>query len=100
MVGPLRRALVASPRTAGWDKQEIAADWQNLGFLHAPDFAIAQSQHDALLHELQAAGAEVDELPSAADLTLDAVYTHDSSLPSDFGLIVMRPGKANRVPEG
>jgi N-dimethylarginine dimethylaminohydrolase len=100
MVGPLRRVLVASPRTRGWDKPEIAAGWRDLGFLHTPDLEIAQSQHDALVHELKAAGAEVDELPSAPDLTLDAVYTHDASLPSDFGLIVMRPGKANRIPEG
>src|SRR5271169_1599142 len=91
MVGPLRRVLVCSPRTAGWDRAEIAGDWRDLGFLHAPDFSIAQAQHDALLRELQGAGAEVDELPSAAELTLDAVYTHDASLATDFGLIAMRP---------
>ncbi|MFZ0294217.1 MAG: arginine deiminase family protein, partial [Candidatus Sulfotelmatobacter sp.] len=28
------------------------------------------------------------------------VYAHDASLPTDFGLIVMRPGKPNRLPEG
>ena len=27
------------------------------------------------------------------------LYAHDASLPTDFGLIVMRPGKPNRVPE-
>lgn len=100
MVERLRRVLVCSPRTAGWDKPETAARWRDLGFLHAPDFAKAQAQHDALCRELEAAGAEVEELPSAPELTLDAVYTHDASLPSDFGLIVVRPGKTNRVPEG
>ncbi len=30
----------------------------------------------------------------------DAVYSHDASLPTDHGLIVMRPGKPNRVAEG
>ncbi len=39
-------------------------------------------------------------MPTAPDLSLDAVYTHDASLPTDFGLIVMRPGKPNRVAEG
>ncbi len=100
MVGRLRRVLVCSPRTAGWDKPETAVHWHDLGFLHRPDFERAQAQHDALCRELEAAGAEVDELSSAAELTLDAVYTHDASLPSDSGLIVMRPGKTNRVPEG
>ena len=40
------------------------------------------------------------KLPPAPELSLDAVYAHDASLATDFGLIVMRPGKANRVAEG
>jgi N-dimethylarginine dimethylaminohydrolase len=100
MTGPLQRVLVCSPRTAGWNQPERAARWRDLGFHHAPNFEIAQSQHDALCRELEAAGAEVIELPPAADLSLDAVYAHDASLATDFGVLVMRPGKANRVAEG
>jgi N-dimethylarginine dimethylaminohydrolase len=100
MVGKLRRVLVCSPRSAGWNQPDRTARWRDLGFLHLPDFEKAQSQHEALVHELKSAGAEVVELPSSLDLSLDAVYTHDASLPTDFGLIVMNPGKANRVPEG
>src|SRR6202051_1067814 len=36
----------------------------------------------------------------APDFSLDAVYAHDASLATDFGLIIMRPGKPNRVAEG
>jgi N-dimethylarginine dimethylaminohydrolase len=100
MVGALERVMVCSPHKAGWNQRERAARWQELGFQHAPDFAKAQSQHEALCHELKSAGAEVVELPPAPDLSLDAVYTHDASLPTDHGLIVMRPGKPNRVAEG
>jgi N-dimethylarginine dimethylaminohydrolase len=42
----------------------------------------------------------VIDLPPASDISLDAVYAHDASLATDFGLIVMRPGKENRVAEG
>jgi N-dimethylarginine dimethylaminohydrolase len=100
MVGALERVLVCSPLTAGWNQPERAAHWQELGFHRAPDFAISQSQHEALRHELQTVGAEIIEMPSTPDLSLDAVYTHDPSLPSDYGLIVMRPGKPNRIAEG
>jgi N-dimethylarginine dimethylaminohydrolase len=100
MVGALDRAMVCSPRTAGWNQPEHVARWQELGFHHAPDFAKAQSQHQALCHELEAVGAEVIELPSDAGLTLDAVYAHDASLPTDYGLIALHPGKPNRVSEG
>jgi N-dimethylarginine dimethylaminohydrolase len=100
MVGPLKRVLVCSPRTTCWHLPERAARWRELGFVHPPNFEEAQAQHEALCRELQSAGAEVEEMPPALDLSLDAVYTHDASLPTDFGLILMRPGKANRVPEG
>ncbi len=100
MIGALERVLVCSPRTAGWNQPNRAARWQELGFHHAPDFATAQSQHEALCRELKIAGAEVIELPPTPNLSLDAVYTHDASLPTDYGLIVMRPGKPNRVAEG
>ncbi len=100
MVGALRRVLVCSPRTAGWHQRERAVRWRDLGFLHPPDFEKAQSQHQILCHELESAGCEVIELPPALDLTLDAVYAHDASFCTDFGLIVMHPGKATRVAEG
>jgi N-dimethylarginine dimethylaminohydrolase len=100
MVAALQRVLVCSPRTAGWNQPDRVARWRDLGFHHPPDFDKAQAQHDALCRELKAAGAEVVDLPPAMDLSLDAVYTHDASLPTDFGLIAMHPGKANRIPEG
>jgi N-dimethylarginine dimethylaminohydrolase len=100
MVAPLRRVLVCSPRTAGWNRPEYAARWRDLGFRRTPDFATAQAQHDAICQHLAAIGAEIIELAPANDLSLDAVYAHDASLPTDFGLIVLRPGKPNRIPEG
>jgi N-dimethylarginine dimethylaminohydrolase len=104
MVGDLRRVLVCPPRSAGWAECGAGAhareSWQSLGFLHSPEFEEAQSQHDAMVRELESAGAEVIHLPASPELSLDAVYTHDASLATDFGLIVMNPGKKNRVPEG
>ena len=99
MVGKLRRAMVCSPRTAGWDDPSRLARWEELGFLHAPDFVVAQSQHEQLCGILEDAGAEVIQMAPSSSLTLDAVYAHDASLPTDFGVILMHPGKANRVVE-
>ena len=100
MVGPLKRVLVCSPHTAGWNDPDRVAQWRDLGFGHAPDFSTAESQHAALRQQLEAIGAEVIDLPPATSLTLDSAYAHDASLTTDFGLILMRPGKPNRMAEG
>jgi N-dimethylarginine dimethylaminohydrolase len=99
MTGDLLRVMVCPPRHAGWDRTERAAAWRELGFLHAPEFVAAQGQHDTLCGLLKEAGAEVVCLPPDDALTLDAVYAHDASLPTDHGLILMNPGKKNRLPE-
>lgn len=99
MVGQLRRVMVCSPRAAGWDDPSRLARWKELGFLHAPDFSVAQMQHAQLCGILDSSGAEVVQMEASASLTLDAVYAHDASLPTDFGIISMHPGKANRVRE-
>jgi N-dimethylarginine dimethylaminohydrolase len=99
MVGALQRVLICSPRAAGWNQSKRSARWRELGFLHPPDFETAQAQHDVLCRELQAAGAEVIELSPSDHFSLDAAYAHDSSLATDFGIILMRPGKPNRVAE-
>jgi N-dimethylarginine dimethylaminohydrolase len=100
MVAPLKRVLVCSPRTAGWEQPERLARWRELGFHHVPDVPQAQTQHEALCRELQLAGTEIVELSPGTDLSLDAVYAHDASLATDFGLLIMRPGKENRIAEG
>jgi N-dimethylarginine dimethylaminohydrolase len=99
MVGRLRKVLVCSPQAAGWNLPDRVAQSGDLGFPRPPVFRVAETQHRALCQILEEAGAEVFQLPTSPDLTLDAVYTHDASLPTDFGLIPMHPGKANRVPE-
>jgi N-dimethylarginine dimethylaminohydrolase len=99
MTGELLRVMVCPPGNAGWNLPGKAAAWQELGFRHAPDFAAALSQHEILCRLLSECGAEVVCLPSTESLTLDAVYTHDASLATDDGLILMNPGKNSRVPE-
>lgn len=99
MTGELLRVMVCPPGNAGWHDPRKMAAWRELGFQHAPDFAVARSQHEVLCRLLAESGAEVVSLPAAESLTLDAVYAHDASLATDFGLVLMNPGKKNRVAE-
>jgi len=99
MTGELLRVMVCPPGNAGWDDSGKAAAWEELGFHHAPDFASAQRQHETLCGLLSESGAEVVCLPAAESSTLDAVYAHDASLATDYGVVLMNPGKKNRVAE-
>jgi len=99
MVARLRRVLVCSPQAAGWDTPGQSSHWAELGFRHAPDFAAAQAQHRELCQQLELAGAEVVELPASPELSLDAVYAHDPSLTTGRGMVILHPGKPNRVAE-
>jgi N-dimethylarginine dimethylaminohydrolase len=99
MTGELRRVIVCPPANAGWNVSEKSDAWRQLGFQHAPDFAASQKQHEALCRVLHESGAEVATLPVAESSTLDAVYTHDASLATDFGMLLMNPGKKSRRPE-
>ncbi|HKB98879.1 MAG TPA: arginine deiminase family protein [Terriglobales bacterium] len=99
MTGELLRVMLCPPDNAGWNDSGKAAAWRELGFQHVPDFAAARSQHEILCGLLRECGAEVVTLPSTESLTLDAVYAHDASLSTDYGLVLMNPGKRNRVAE-
>jgi N-dimethylarginine dimethylaminohydrolase len=99
MTGELRRVMMCPPGNAGWNTAAKTSAWQELGFQRAPDFAVATRQHEILCGLLNDAGAEVVNLPATESLTLDAVYAHDASLATDYGLILMNPGKQNRVAE-
>lgn len=96
MVGTLRRVMVCSPKSAGWERPERGAEWRKLGYRHTPDFALAQKQHDALRRELEVEGVEVVELAAADGMTLDSVYAHDASLMTDYGAICFHMGKPER----
>ena len=97
MVGRLHRVLVCSPWTAGWNHPIQNPHGANLGFIMRLIYGVGAACRAG--EGTSEAGAEIVELPAGDALSLDAVYTHDASLATDFGLILMRPGKANRVAE-
>lgn len=99
MCGRLRRVLVCSPEAAGWGDPQRAGRWNALGYHLPPEEPAARADHDELRRILAASGAEVLSLPPSGALSIDAVYTHDASLVTDRGAILMRMGKKDRRDE-
>lgn len=92
MVQTLRRVLVCPPGEA--NARARAAEWNYSGSV---DLSLARTQHDALVTLLAQSGVEIAQLDRASvgDLA-DAIYTHDPSLVTASGAVLLRMGKSLR----
>lgn len=94
MAAPLRRVLMRSAARAmnGAEPKK----WRyGPGF----DAGKAASQHEMLTRLVMASGAQVEWLPDEADGLADSVFTHDPSLVTGRGAIILKMGKALRAVE-
>jgi len=88
--GALRRVYVRPPRSEDLDA------WRDYGWHHEPDLGAALAEHEAFRELLGSDGADVvvGEEPVPGDP--DAIYAYDTTLPTDEGVILLRPGKPGR----
>jgi dimethylargininase len=94
MVAPLRRVLVRWPAPPASDQ-----DYLRFGYPRPVDHDRAVREHGVFRTLLEEAGAEVIVAGPDADGLLDAIFAYDPSLTTDMGAILLRPGKAARLPE-
>ncbi|RWL90270.1 MAG: amidinotransferase [Mesorhizobium sp.] len=94
MAAPLRRVLMRSAANAmrGADR----AAWH-----YGPGFdpAKAAMQHALLAELVAASGAEIEWIEDKADGLADSVFTHDPSLMTDRGALILSMGKPLRAEE-
>jgi dimethylargininase len=89
-VGALRRVYVRPP-----DPTSMRA-WAQYGWRAAPDPGRAAVEHAAFRGSLADTGAEVVVGSTPVPGDPDAIYAYDPTLPTDAGVIVLRPGKPGR----
>jgi len=94
MAAPLRRVLMRSAANAMRDADRTA--WH-----YGPGFdpAKAASQHAVLAELVAAGGAEIEWIEDKADGLSDSVFTHDPSLMTDRGALILSMGKPLRAGE-
>lgn len=94
MVGPLRRVLVYPPVEPG-----PRSSWQQFGYLHEIDHAMAVAEHASFRKAIEAAGVEV-VCGAIGDADLqDGIFPYDPSLITDRGVVLCRMGKQLRSGE-
>jgi N-dimethylarginine dimethylaminohydrolase len=94
MAGRLKRVLMRS--AAGAMRRANASEWH-----YGPGFnpQRAAAQHEVLTRLVAASGAEIEWLGDADDGLADSVFTHDPSLMTDDGAVILAMGKALRRAE-
>lgn len=94
MAGPLERVVMRSASSA-----MKGADPERWHYGPGFDAARAGAQHAEFARMVAASGAEVVWLDDLEDGLADSVFTHDPSLMTDFGALILRMGKPLRAPE-
>ena len=87
MVERLRRVLVRSP------EPESLTRWAEFGWRGPPDPGRLLGEHEQFCAALTEFGAEVVVGRAPVEADPDAIYAHDTSLISNEGAVVLRPGK-------
>jgi dimethylargininase len=95
MSSPLARVLMRRP---GKSLLEADASEWHYGPTFDGEKAIAQYAKFAAL--VEKSGAVIQWMEDAGDGLADSMFTHDPSLMTDQGAIILRMGKRLRVPEG
>lgn len=94
MVAPLRRVMVRQPAAPASGREYL-----DFAYPNAVDHSRAEREHAAFRGLLEEAGAEVVLAGPDAPGLLDAIFAYDPSLIIDAGAVLLRPGKALRLPE-
>jgi N-dimethylarginine dimethylaminohydrolase len=94
MAGPLKRVLMRSASSAM--RHANPAQWH-----YGPGFdpQRAAAQHEQMTRLVAASGAQIEWLTDADDGLADSVFTHDPSLMTDHGAVILSMGKTLRRPE-
>ncbi len=94
MIAPLERVVVRAPSPG-----MASADADLWHYGDQLDQAVLESEHREFVKSLSANGAEIVRLNEAPDSLYDAVFTHDPSLVTNHGAILLRMGKTLRSGE-
>lgn len=94
------QVVLKHARDAFESEAAIDAQWRDLRFTSAPDYARAIAEYDCFQEIVGALGAEIRWLPAGAGAGLDSIYVRDATLATPGGAgILCSMGKPQRTGE-
>jgi len=95
----LLKSVMLKPASAAFLSQaKVDNEWETLNYLSAVDFERSVEEYQTFQTFFEEMGAKVHTLP-LSETSLDSIYCRDTSLATDFGLILCTMGKEARLPE-
>lgn len=95
----LKSVYIKSVQNAFCSKIKINEQWQELNYLEKPDFDLAMQEYIAFEKLLNDSNIELLYFPQDSKVKIDSIYCRDSSIVTDFGMIICNMGKAGRIYE-
>ena len=95
----IKEVAIRSPLSGFIDDEKLSTEWEALRFHSKPDLNQAKIEYNYFRGLLQDDGINIIDLPSSKLLTIDSIYTRDSILISQEGLILCNMGRSSRTPE-
>ena len=95
----LSQVAIRSAANAFVSDAKLEQEWRPLRFHNKPQIEQALVEYADFRQLLVSTGAQLIDLESADNLTIDSIYTRDSILISPNGLILCNMGRASRTPE-
>ena len=95
----ISEVAIRSPLSSFVNDEKITNEWAPLRFHAKPDLKKAIIEYNYFKSFLKDDEIKIIELPSSDKLTLDSIYTRDSIVVCDSGLILCNMGRSSRTPE-
>ena len=95
----ISEVAIRSPLSSFVNDEKITNEWASLRFHAKPNLKKATIEYNYFKSFLEEDNIKIIELPSSDKLTLDSIYTRDSILVCDSGLILCNMGRSSRTPE-
>tara|TARA_B100000287_G_scaffold405308_1_gene428767 strand:+ start:65 stop:934 length:870 start_codon:yes stop_codon:yes gene_type:complete len=90
---------IRNPESSFLSEFKLNNEWKKLRFHSKPNLQEAINEFKCFKRLLVNDGIEIINLPSSDQLTIDSIYTRDSILVSENGLILCNMGRSSRTPE-
>lgn len=97
--GQIKSIVLKKAEQAFVNQEKINEEAEALNFLGRPAYNKALSEYQDFSSFIENSGAEIHYLNEIHGVSIDSIYCRDASIATDFGMIICRMGKENRMQE-